>query len=288
MRTDRQAARAPASPQDRPGTEFSNLAIRGRHKEKNEMIRTSFVSNCLAAAAMFAFAQTAVAADITIEERMAEEPGTGTVVYWGVDLSKNHSQRHGYGIDGGFVTALDGDLSTTGWTLSGNIGFGNVSSSDSETDSLYGTLLLGHLWVAPTAYFSLAGGVHYVDNDETPPGGATDGHEVGAIAQYGFETTVENAFYAQSYGAISTAYDQLYAHLKLGYKTDQLRFGAEFTVFDDEDGDGTRRYGVFIGDIPITDKLSMVVSGGYQEELDPGIEDGLYATVGFSIPITTR
>lgn len=248
----------------------------------------SICSRLMAASALLATVSTGYAADLETGNQTADEATIDSVVYWGVDINKNHSQGDGFGIAAGGVTALNGDLSVSGWTVSGNVGYSKSRSTGSKTDSLYGSMLVGYLWVAPEYYFTLATGVHMVDNEESPGGGITDGHDVGAIFQYGFETTTENSFYVQSYGAVSTAYDQLYGHVKLGYKTSNLRYGGEFTISDDKGSKGTRRYGAFVGDIPITDSVSMVISGGYQDELGPDDSDGMYGTVGFSVPISTR
>ncbi|MBW3096024.1 cellulose biosynthesis protein BcsS [Pseudohoeflea coraliihabitans] len=216
---------------------------------------------------------------------LISEPAYDTVVYWGADYANTDSDA--FGLDAGFVTALNGNIAASGWIMSGSIGYGNTDAPLSETDSVYGTLLLGYQWVMPDFYVSLAGGAHVVNNDENPPGGITDGSEFGAIAQYGFETTRTNSLYFQSYGSFSTAYDQVYLHAKAGYKLPTLRFGGEFTVFDEVASSSTLRYGAFVGDIPLTDRLSMVVSAGYQDEQGSS-DDGFYATIGFAVPFSLR
>ncbi|WP_197435030.1 cellulose biosynthesis protein BcsS [Nitratireductor arenosus] len=231
---------------------------------------------------------TSYAADTTPDDRMADTPVFDTVIYWGADLGLSRSGKDGYGIDAGFVTALNGDIATSGWTLTSGLGFSRTDDVLSDSKSFYGSLLLGYQWHAPGYYFTVAGGANYVRNDETPPGSVTDGDELGAIVQYGFETKRVNALYVQSYGSFSTAHNQIYGHAKVGYKTPVLRFGPEFTVFDDEGSQATLRYGAFVGDIPVFGSLSMVVSAGYQDELEPGQSDGFYATIGFSVPLSIR
>lgn len=227
------------------------------------------------------------AAENTIESRMAGDATYDTVLYGGFDYANGGSTKDDYGVDVGFVTALNGDIGTSGWVVTGNIGYGNTDSIvDSDTFST--SLLLGYLWQMPDYYFTLSGGVHYVDNNDAVPGSPTDGSEVGVIGQYGFETSTVNAFYVQSYGSLSSVHDQVYGHVKAGYKTETLRFGGEFTVFDEIASKPTLRYGAFLGDIPLGDRLRMVVSAGYQEDRQPGNEDGFYATVGFSIPFSLR
>jgi hypothetical protein len=230
----------------------------------------------------------ASAADATLYARMDDNAVHDTVVYWGADFVHHNDVKNGYGLDAGFVTALNGDIGTSGWTLTGGMGFSRTDDSVFDSNSFYGSLLAGYQWHAPGYYFSLSGGANFVNNNESPPGGVTDGAAVGAIVQYGFETKKVDAFYVQTYGAYSTAYDQIYFHAKTGYKTPNLRFGPEITVFDEKATRHTLRYGGFIGDISITESLSMVVSAGYQQELEPGAKDGLYAAIGFSIPLSLR
>ena len=250
----------------------------------------SFATGGLAAGLAMAIASpgAALAADTLLEQRMAPNPTIDTVVYWGADFTYANSDKNGVGVDAGFVTALNGDLGAAGWTVSGNLGLSRSEDVGSDTEAVYGSLLLGYIWPGQGYYFTAAGGVNFVNNDENPPGSPTDGSTVGAIAQYGFETTSENAFYAQSYRSYSTAHDEVYVHAKVGYKASQLRFGPEFTLSDDKFSRPTLRYGAFVGDIPLGQKVSMVVSAGYQQELDPGAKDSFYATVGFAVPLSLR
>ena len=242
----------------------------------------------LASAVIFVLPATATAADATLEGPADNTSKHDTVIYWGTDFARNSDGKKDYGAGAGFVTALNGDIGTSGWTLTGNIGGSKTENVLFSSKSIYASALIGHQWHAPGYYFTLGGGVNYINNDETPSGGVNDGSKVGAIAQYGFETKKVDAFYMQSYGAYSTAFDQTYLHAKIGYKTPVLRFGPEITFFDEKTSQSTLRYGGFIGDISITESLSMVVSAGYQHELEPGVEDGFYATVGFAIPLSLR
>lgn len=216
-----------------------------------------------------------------------EAPSIDTVLYWGFEYNRASSRQDGFGIDGGFVTALNGNLDLSGWIVTGNLGYSESNSRGSDTDSIYASALAGHLWQTSDFYVSLAGGLHYINNDENPSGGITDGDKVGVIAQYGFETKRVEAPYVQSYGSYSTAYDSVYAHIKAGYKTHSLKYGAELTGYDEKGGKGTIRYGAFVGDIPLG-QLTMGVSAGYQDELEPGNKDGFYALTEFSMPLSLR
>ncbi|MFN0263239.1 cellulose biosynthesis protein BcsS [Tepidamorphus sp. 3E244] len=209
-----------------------------------------------------------------------------TVVYGGVDFSRANSQQNGFGADAGFVTAVHGDISVSGWTVSANIGASQSNDVGTDTDSVYGSALVGYQWHSPQYYFALNAGVHAVDNDESPSGGSTDGSEVGAVFQYGFETK-GGMYFVQSYGSFSTAYDQVYAHAKVGVRGSHFTYGAELTVFDEQDSDSTIRYGAFIGEIPLGN-FRVGVAAGYQQEQDPASDDGFYATVQFSVPLSLR
>jgi len=210
-----------------------------------------------------------------------------TVVYWGGDFAHNDTEV-ATGASAGFVTALHGDIGTSDWIATGGLGVSRTDTNVSNSDGFYGSLLVGHQWHLPGVYVSLSGGANLVDNAESPGGGPTDGTEVGAIFQYGFETTALETVHIQSYGAYSTAYDQIYLHAKAGHRIEGLRFGPEFTLFDEDATRPTLRFGGFIGDIPITDAIGMVVAAGLQHELEPGEADGFYATVSFAVPLALR
>lgn len=235
-----------------------------------------------------AMSGSAFAADDTLlEQRMAPDT-IDTVVWWGGEFTYKDSSRHGIGADMGFVTALSGDLGQSGWIVSGAVGLSRSNDIGSRINSAYGNVLLGYLFTAPGYYMSVSGGVDFANNNETPPGSVTDGSKVGAVAQYSFETTSSNAFYAQSYGSYSTTNRSTYFHAKAGYKMSRIRFGPEFTYADDRGGRPTLRFGGFVGDIPVGQKVSMTISAGYQKEQDPGVADRFYAAVGFSVPLSLR
>ena len=230
---------------------------------------------------------SAVAADAVLDARFGEEqsgePIYDTVVYWSADYSNTDEDE--YGLNAGFVTALNGDLGKSGWTISANLGGSYSDGSTSDSKSYYGSLLLGYLWANPYLYFSLGAGPVFVSNNSSPSS-PSDDSDVGAILQYGIDTTKENNLYFQSYGSYATVKDQIYLHAKAGYKTSSISFGPEITYFDDNQSTETLRYGAFVGDISLFDRLSMTVSAGYQDE--SGSSDGFYATVGFSVPLSLR
>ena len=187
----------------------------------------------------------------------------------------------------GFVSALDGDIGRPGWIVSGSFGLGRTRTLWNATDSRYATLVAGHQWVTPSRYFSLSAGLAWRDK-ENRPAGAGEGDRLGAVIRYSFDTRALDALYLQSYGAYSTIDDEVHFHLRAGRRTSILRFGGEFTLFDDARNRPTLRYGAFVGDIPMGHGLGMTLAAGYRHELTPGKGDGLYATIGFSMPLSLR
>ena len=86
-----------------------------------------------------------------------------TVIYGGFDFSHANSQQNGFGIDGGFVTAINGDITTTGWTVSANLGFSQSNDVATDTDSVSGSVLAGYQWHSPEYYFALNAGIAVVN-----------------------------------------------------------------------------------------------------------------------------
>jgi len=238
------------------------------------------------AAVMLAIATASIPAPVR-----ADDPATDghsvydTVIYWGFDYSRARSSQYGIGADAGFVSALNGDISQTGWTVSGNIGGSRSVSGLSSTNSAYGSVLVGYQWHMPGYYIALNAGIDAVNNNEKPGGSKTDGSKLGAIVQYGFETKSVDAFYLQSYGSFSTAFTRLYGHAKVGYKTSDYKFGAEFTGYKDSGSAATYRVGGFFGDIPLG-PVTMGVSAGLQLERGIGLSNGFYGLLEFSVPIS--
>ena len=211
-----------------------------------------------------------------------------TVLFWGAGTGAPGTDSADSSASIGFVTALNGDIGRSGWTITSSAGLGHTKAPLSRTRSFYSSLLVGHQWMQPGYYFSLSAGLHYRNNSERPAGGPTDGADAGATIQYGFETRAVDALYFHSYGAWSTVADQVYFHVKAGRRTQRLRFGGEFTVSDDAWSRPTLRTGVFVGDIALPGSVAMAVSAGYLRHLEPGKSDGFYATAGFSMPLRLR
>lgn len=212
-----------------------------------------------------------------------DEVPPGTVLFWGFDFLEE-----GFGADGGFVHALDGNMWTPGWLVTGSAGYSEDDNKKvmptSSTESFRSNLLVGYQWMAPERYYlAVYGGISYIDNDETPffPASETDGSEVGAMVQVDFSTQKERALYAAANAVYTTAFNEVWARFRTGYSGTRVNFGPEFTVSDDEGGGATTRYGAFIGDIDVG-RLNMTVSGGYNEEDGDASNDGFYAMLEFS------
>lgn len=206
-----------------------------------------------------------------------------TVVYTGVDYV--HSDvENALGASSGFLTALNGDIGSSGWIVSGNFGAGIIDGAAIDSTSIYGTALVGYKWQLPSFYATASAGAHLASNQESPSGGPNDTSRAGAVVQYSFETQPPvNNLYVQSYGSASSAFGgQFYGHLKLGYVAEGLRYGLELTGFAGDDGDTTLRYGAFVGSIPITDTLFISTSAGYQDDLNANSRDGFYVTLAFT------
>ncbi len=211
-----------------------------------------------------------------------------SVAYWSTEFVRARAGRNGYGTGAGFVTAWNGDIGVPGWIISSNLGFSRTQDAFSTSRSVYGTFVAGYQWNTPEYYFSMAAGAHYVDKNDTRRGSAGDGAELGTMIQYSFETKARDTIYLQSYGSASTAFSQIYMHAEVGYRTSALSYGPMFSIFDEEGSRPTLRYGVFANDIPTFGSMRMAISAGYQDELDPSRSDGFYATLGFSVPLSTR
>ena len=202
-----------------------------------------------------------------------------SALYWGADAVGMVGGRD-FSTGIGFVTALSGDIGLPGFIVGGGFGLGRTRTLWNATDSRYATFVAGHQWVAPSHYLSLSAGLGWRDKDE---GGGRPGAALGAVVRYAFETSARDAAYLQSYGAYSTIDDEVHFHLRLGRRMARLRFGGEFTLFDDAGNRPTLRYGAFLGDIPVTERIGMNLAIGYRHELEPGKGDGIYATIGFSM-----
>jgi len=206
--------------------------------------------------------------------------------YWGADAVGMVGGRD-FNAGLGFVSALNGDIGRPGWIVSGSFGFGRTRTLWNATDSRYAALLAGRQWTTQAYYLSLSAGLAWRDK-KNRPAGAGDGSALGATVQYGFDTRALDAPYFQSFGAYSTIDDEVHFHVRAGRRTSTLRFGGEFMLFDDARNRPTLRYGAFVGDIALAHGLAMTLAAGYRHELEPGKGDGLYVTLGISMPLRLR
>lgn len=200
-----------------------------------------------------------------------------TVVFWGTDYARNNKNTYDVGVGAGLITSLEGDMSATGLALSGYIGYATTTTPAATTDSVSGWASLSHIWQFPNGYLSFGAGFAFDDSDG-----------VASFLQYGFEVTASNSLFVQSYGSHSGNDDAIFALGRFGYATSSNRLGVEVTFMDDSTSRETWRYGAFVSGIDITPTVSMTVSAGFQDEYQPGVDDGAYVALGFSVPLSLR
>ncbi len=210
-----------------------------------------------------------------------------TVFFTGVDAVSNGVS--GYG---GFVYALNDDVTTTGWTVSGNFGWSrnwdNSVSPSSKSNSVSASVLLGYQWHTPDLYLGLSLGADYINNTESPStGSVTEGRKTGYVVQAGFETKRERAVYLQGFATHLSANNRNYAQLRAGYRATKYVFGVEGVFSDEMDSSPVTRVGLFVGDIPFG-KGGFGVSAGYQNDRGSSVNDGAYVSVEYSIPFSLR
>lgn len=203
-----------------------------------------------------------------------------TVLYFGLDRVRN-----GTGAYGGFVYALGGDTSATGWTITTNLDYSHFSSTGSTTDTYGGSVALGYQWHTPDFFFTIGLGADVIDNTDTPPSGSPlEGRHVGGILQIGFETKAQDAAYFMGYGAYASALERSYTQLRLGYQSTSLTYGIEAVYADELASMAVARLGVFIGGIQLGNGY-LGLSAGYEDELGATANDGAYVALEYSIPL---
>lgn len=223
-----------------------------------------------------------VALLLTTNAARADDP-LDTVIYTGLDVYKS-----GSGVYLGFVTALDGDISTNGWTVSGNLGFSKSRTSLAKTTSGGASVLLGYQWHTPTTYTTLALGADVIDTSESPNlGSPNNGTHSGLILQAGFNTKYENAPYFQAYGAYLSANKRSYAQVRGGWAGSKATFGIEAIYANESDSEPSRRLGLFVSDIPLGNG-GVGFSVGLHDDLGTSGSDGGYLGLEYSIPVSLR
>ncbi|MCR8548666.1 cellulose biosynthesis protein BcsS [Salipiger sp. P9] len=226
-------------------------------------------------------ATTALSLTLAVTDARADDT-LDTVLFTGID-----GYDGGAGIYGGFVTALNGDITASGWTLSANLGYSQSWGSFSDTDSTGASVLLGYQWHTPGYYASLALGVDVIENTEDPDTGArNNGTHTGYILQAGFQTKSVDALFFQGYGAYLSANERLYTQLRSGWASEKMTFGLEAIYADERDSAETVRYGLFVSDLPLGNG-SFGISAGYHDDRGSD-DDGAYIAFEYSIPLSLR
>lgn len=232
----------------------------------------------------------AIAITISTSDAVAQEtltaPRFDTVLFWGAEGALANMANLESSAGAGFVTALNGDIGKSGWTITSSAGLGRTRTPLNWTSSYYSSLLLGHQWNGPASYFSFSAGLQHRKNKEYPGGSPTDGKATGLTFQYNFEAKKPDAPYFHSFGSYSSIETQLYFHARLGYQMKRLRLGSEFTFYDNSSNPPAFRYGIFVGAAPLIKNLNVTVSAGYRRKA--GEPDALYTTTSFTLPLKLR
>jgi hypothetical protein len=221
-----------------------------------------------------AFAQEIVAPHSTVEEAHS------TAAFLGADFL-----RKAYGVNAGFVHALNRNIGTSGWLFAVTGAYNDERNTKvTPSYSSHATeakLLVGHQWIMPTSYFAVFAGAHFLNIDETPAG-VNDGSKIGAIVQAEFDTSKENSPYLGLGASYSTAHGAFWGRVRAGYQLSDIKFGPEFVVSDERRSDPAYRYGFFVNGIKIG-RAYAGISAGVNQEPGSTSNDGFYAAFDISI-----
>lgn len=211
----------------------------------------------------------------------AAEDAENTVVYFGGD-----GVRNGVGVYGGFTYALNGDIATSGWVISANMGYATFWSPGSTSYTFDASVLLGYQWHTPDYYLALNLGGDFISNVDTPPtAGPAMGQKVGVIGQVGFETKASEAIYLSGFGAYATANQRIYGQVRVGYQdANYYTYGVEGIYGNELGSSPVTRIGVFVGGIEVGPG-AVGVSVGYLDEWGSTVNDGAYLAVEYSVPL---
>lgn len=203
-----------------------------------------------------------------------------SVLFFGV----GYSAEREFGLDGGVVTALNGNIGQSGWIITGLVGYTNTALNNPPATpynswDISGSLLAGYQWVNPEYFFNLQAGVT-VQHENATTGNSS---RAGLIVSSAAATTAENSVFGELNLAYVTIDNGFYGRGRAGWKFSPVTVGAEITYLDDDSSQSRTRYGAFVGDIPVG-QFSMTLSAGYVDRRDTVGKDGFYTQAEFSIP----
>ncbi|MCY0149400.1 cellulose biosynthesis protein BcsS [Hoeflea sp. G2-23] len=221
-----------------------------------------------------------MSADVAYTDTFNTERFASSVLFFGA----GYSVEREFGLDGGIVTALNGNIGQSGWILTGLVGYtdtdlNNPPAAPYDSSDISGSLLAGYQWVNPDYFLNLQAGVT-VRHENANTGSSND---AGLIVSSAAATSAEDSLYGELNLAYVTIDNGFYGRGRAGWKFSPLTVGAEITYMDDDSSQSRTRYGAFVGDIPVG-QFSMTLSAGYVERRDNAGDDGFYAQAEFSIP----
>jgi hypothetical protein len=218
-----------------------------------------------------------------------DTPTISTVMWTGIDKSLGAFAEFS-----GFITALNGDISATGFLVRGD----GLYVHTSEGQVWEGSPLIGYQVVRNGLTVS---GFIGPDFRKLPDSNITtvSGYETGFKVRASIETDDEAQFVGNVHGEYSTAFESYWARARLGYNHKDFLIGPEGTLIGN-DSFRAERGGAFIT-IPLAQTLGrsadMTIAGGYQwvkgfDSTNLGSltaipastvgQTGGYVTVGFS------
>jgi Cellulose biosynthesis protein BcsS len=219
---------------------------------------------------------------------LKDTPEISTVVWTGIDKSVGSFAEYS-----GFITALNGDISATGFLIRADGLY--VHTSDGQVWE--GSPLVGYQVVQNgTTYSGFIG----PDFRKLPDSSVTTvrGYETGLKVRGSVETDDAAEFAGNIHAEYSTAFNSYWARARVGYNLKGFLFGPEGTLIGD-DSFRAQRAGAFLT-IPLAElghSTELTVAGGYQwvqgfdstNILGPMAlpvstvgQSGGYVTVGFS------
>lgn len=238
--------------------------------------------SCVVLFALLAVAASpAFAADLPVKAPAAAEPVEYGTAYVGVDASTNNGLA-GYA---GVVYA-PGGTDKSGIRLSAFGLYGKYKyTSDDATPTTFdgrfasGDFLVGYSKVWETASLTFSAGINVQNQYVTPadPNNSVQGTRAGLKIQSDFWSNPTERTLVMGIASFSTAFNTYYSIGRFGYDFfgKEIFIGPEVTALGNERTD-QQRLGLHITGIPITSKVKLTLSGGWQRETNE--RDAGYAT----------
>jgi hypothetical protein len=205
---------------------------------------------------------------------LKDTPAESTIVWTGIDKASG-----AFAGIAGFTTALNGDLSASGFLLRGD---GLYVHTD-QGQIWEGSPLLGYQIVDSLFTFSTFIGVdfHKLPNSDSTN---VQGYETGFKVAASVETDEKERLVANIYGEYSTAFDSYWVRSRSGYNFKSFVIGPEAILVGNQSF-RAERSGAFVL-VPLEEYLGrpidLTVSGGYQ-----WVKGFDSQNIGNSAPIST-